>query len=370
MLGLSLFSGIGGLDVAFECAGGRVVAMCEQDHFCQKVLRKHWPGMNIMNDVKEVRGEDFSGIDIIFGGFPCQPFSVAGHQKGKEDDRYLWPEFSRLVREARPRWVVAENVPGILSIAADDICQDLERAGYEVGIFNFEALSVGAPHRRARVFFVAHSGRQLRKGSNKSGVVRKEEGTRYAIELECTGSSLLSNSDSQRCEEQRFELSEEAKHSCIKRSSGWGVEPGEHQGHFKAGRFRGLSLSDAYSTGQLQPQGHVEELRGRSSYLCNEDVADADSQRCEEQRFGLSWKQKLGRLERSRWWSAKSGMGRVADGLPPWVDGSIWKDEPEDVPRVSRGVPDRVSRLKALGNAVVPKQAYMVFKAVIEADKE
>lgn len=319
MLGLSLFSGIGGLDVAFECAGGRVVAMCEQDSFCQKVLRKHWPGMNIINDVKEVRGEDFSGIDIIFGGFPCQPFSVAGRQKGKEDDRYLWPEFSRLVREARPRWVVAENVPGILSIAADDICQDLERAGYEVGIFNFEALSVGAPHRRARVFFVAHSGRPLRKGSNKSGVVRKEEGTRYAIELECTGSSLLSNSD---------------------------------------------------STGQLQPQGHVEELRGRSSYPCNEDVVDADSQRCEEQRFGLSGKQKLGRLERSRWWSAESGMGRVADGLPPWVDGSIWKDEPEDVPRVSRGVPDRVSRLEALGNAVVPKQAYMVFKAVIEADKE
>ena len=289
MLGLSLFSGIGGLDVAFEYAGGRVVAMCEQDHFCQKVLRKHWPGMNIMNDVKEVRGEDFSGIDIIFGGFPCQPFSVAGRQKGKEDDRYLWPEFSRLVREARPRWVVAENVPGILSIAADDICQDLERAGYEVGIFNFEALSVGAPHRRARVFFVAHSGRQLRKGSNKSGVVRKEEGTRYAIELECTGSSLLSNSD---------------------------------------------------------------------------------SQRCEEQRFGLSGKQKLGRLERSRWWSVEPGMGRVADGLSPWMDGSIWGCEPEDVPRVSRGVPDRVSRLKALGNAVVPQQAYMVFKAVIETDKE
>ena len=289
MLGLSLFSGIGGLDVAFEYAGGRVVAMCEQDHFCQKVLRKHWPGMNIMNDVKEVRGEDFSGIDIIFGGFPCQPFSVAGRQKGKEDDRYLWPEFSRLVREARPRWVVAENVPGILSIAADDICQDLERAGYEVGIFNFEALSVGAPHRRARVFFVAHSGRQLRKGSNKSGVVRKEEGTRYAIELECTGSSLLSNSD---------------------------------------------------------------------------------SQRCEEQRFGLSGKQKLGRLERSRWWSVEPGMGRVADGLSPWMDGSIWGCEPEDVPRVSRGVPDRVSRLKALGNAVVPQQAYPIFRAIAEIKKE
>lgn len=319
MLGLSLFSGIGGLDVAFECAGGRVVAMCEQDHFCKKVLRKHWPGMNIMNDVKEVRGEDFSGIDIIFGGFPCQPFSVAGHQKGKEDDRYLWPEFSRLVREARPRWVVAENVPGILSIAADDICQDLERAGYEVGIFNFEALSVGAPHRRARIFFVAHAGRGMRQRCAVSGEVRGIPKVGATIGVERSG------------------------------------DP---------------SLSDAYSTGQLQPQGHVEELRGRSSYPCNEDIADADSQRCEEQRFGLSGKQKLGRLERSRWWSAKSGMGRVADGLPPWVDGSIWGCEPEDVPRVSRGVPDRVSRLKALGNAVVPKQAYMVFKAVIEADKE
>ena len=352
MLGLSLFSGIGGLDVAFECAGGRVVAMCEQDHFCKKVLRKHWPGMNIMNDVKEVRGEDFSGIDIIFGGFPCQPFSVAGHQKGKEDDRYLWPEFSRLVREARPRWVVAENVPGILSIAADDICQDLERAGYEVGIFNFEALSVGAPHRRARIFFVAHAGRGMRQRCAVSGEVRGIPKVGATIGVERSGGPSLSDGE------------------IICRNDTGVEEAGEHQGHFKAGRFRGLSLSDAYSTGQLQPQGHVEELRGRSSYLCNEDVADADSQRCEEQRFGLSWKQKLGRLERSRWWSAKSGMGRVADGLSPWMDGSIWGCEPEDVPRVSRGVPDRVSRLKALGNAVVPKQAYMVFKAVIEADKE
>ena len=130
MLGLSLFSGIGGLDLAFEQAGGRVIAMCEKDSFCRKVLHKHWPGVPVFEDVKELHGSDVGAVDVIYGGFPCQPFSVAGDRRGKDDARYLWPEFSRLVREIKPRWIVAENVPGILRIAADDVCSDLERQGY------------------------------------------------------------------------------------------------------------------------------------------------------------------------------------------------------------------------------------------------
>ena len=188
MNGISLFSGIGGLDLAFEWAGGNVLAMCEINTFCQKVLRKHWANVPIFNDIHKFSKNEgiFNNttIDIIYGGFPCQPFSVAGEQKGKEDDRYLWPEFSRVVGEFKPRWVLAENVPGILSIAADDICRDLERQDYEVGIWDYEALSIGAPHRRERIFFVAHSRCSLLQRSVKQRTLQNEaeEGTSHISE--------------------------------------------------------------------------------------------------------------------------------------------------------------------------------------------
>jgi DNA (cytosine-5)-methyltransferase 1 len=157
LTGLSLFTGIGGLDIAFEAAGGRITAMCERDEFCRTILKKRWPGIPIYPDVTTLRGEDIGTVDVIFGGFPCQPFSLAGKRKSKSDERYLWPECARLVGEIEPAWCVFENVPGILSLAADDVCQDLENLGYSVGIFNFEAASLGAPHHRARIFFVAHA---------------------------------------------------------------------------------------------------------------------------------------------------------------------------------------------------------------------
>jgi DNA (cytosine-5)-methyltransferase 1 len=169
MTGLSLFTGIGGLDIAFERAGGQIVAMCEKDEFCRAILRKRWPGIPIFSDVRELTGKKVMEaicdgkkdkkrcIDIIYGGFPCQPFSCAGRRRSKSDERYLWPECARLVGEIKPVWCVFENVPGILTLAADDVCQDLERQGYAVGIFMHEAAAVGAPHRRMRAFFVAHA---------------------------------------------------------------------------------------------------------------------------------------------------------------------------------------------------------------------
>jgi DNA (cytosine-5)-methyltransferase 1 len=153
---------IGGLDLAAEAAGIRTAAFCERDPFCRRVLMNYWPDVPIFEDVRALSREAMAdagipSINLIHGGFPCQPFSVAGKQKGKTDDRYLWPEFSRLVGEIRHRWVVAENVPGIVRIAADTVCEDLERLGYSVGIWNFEAAAVGALHRRARIFFVGYA---------------------------------------------------------------------------------------------------------------------------------------------------------------------------------------------------------------------
>ena len=161
-LHLSLFSGIGGLDLAAEMAGFKTVGQCENAKYPTKVLEKHWPDVPRWEDIRTLTKESFyertglHTVDLISGGFPCQPFSLAGKQKGKEDERYLWPEMLRVIHEIAPRWVVGENVPGILRIAAADVVSDLEREGYHTVLFDFEAAAVGAPHRRERIAFVAH----------------------------------------------------------------------------------------------------------------------------------------------------------------------------------------------------------------------
>jgi DNA (cytosine-5)-methyltransferase 1 len=155
---LSLFSGIGGIDLAAEWAGMRTVAFVEQNKFCQSVLKKHWPKVPIFDDVCTLKAEDINEpIDIISGGFPCQPFSKAGKRLGGKDDRYLWPEFARLIEELGPSWVVGENVAGIITLALDDVLANLESLGYATATFVIPACAVGARHRRERVFIVAHS---------------------------------------------------------------------------------------------------------------------------------------------------------------------------------------------------------------------
>lgn len=160
---LSLFSGIGGLDLAAEMAGFTTVGQCEWAEFQTKVLEKHWPDVPRWRDIRTLTGDDFYNrtglrtVDVVFGGFPCQPFSVAGKQGGKDDDRYLWPEMLRVIRELSPLWVVGENVPGIINLALDEVCASLESAGYEVQPFVIPACGVDAPHRRERVFIVANA---------------------------------------------------------------------------------------------------------------------------------------------------------------------------------------------------------------------
>jgi DNA (cytosine-5)-methyltransferase 1 len=165
---LDLFSGIGAFALGLERAGMTVAAFCEIDPFCQLVLRKHWPHVPIFNDVCELTRDKLiktgviddeigQTIDLICGGFPCQPFSIAGKRKGAADSRYLWPEMFRIIKALRPRWVLGENVAGIVNLALDTVLSDLESEGYETATFIIPACAVGAPHKRDRVWIVAHS---------------------------------------------------------------------------------------------------------------------------------------------------------------------------------------------------------------------
>lgn len=268
---LSLFSGIGGLDLAAEWAGFTTVGQCEFADYPTKVLEKHWPDVPRWRDVRTLTKESFyertglRTVDVISGGFPCQPFSVAGKQKGKGDDRYLWPEMLRVITELRPRCVVGENVPGIIRIAAGQVVKDLERAGYHVVVFNFEAAAVGAWHRRSRVFFVGIADVADADGSGLQG--RKQPETPDAAE-----------------------------------------DAGEQPSRAPAGE-------------------------------CSEAVYDAMRGGC-------------------------AGDAR-REQLQELADGRCWEAEP-DVGRVAHGIPARVDRLKCLGNAVVPQQAYPIFKALME----
>lgn len=158
----SLFSGIGGFDLAAEWAGWTNAFNCEIDPFCQKILKYHFPNAEQYGDIKTTDFTIWRGrIDILTGGFPCQPFSLAGKRKGTEDDRYLWPTMLGVIRTVRPRWVVGENVLGIVNwsegMVFEQVCADLEAEGYEVQPFAIPACGVGAFHRRFRVWFVAHA---------------------------------------------------------------------------------------------------------------------------------------------------------------------------------------------------------------------
>jgi len=188
---LPLFAGINGFGLAADWMGWEQVAHCEIDEFCQKIIQYYWSKSTPHYDIKKTDFKQYRGtVDIVSGGFPCQPYSIAGKQKGKEDERHLWPEMLRAIREIQPRWVVGENVRGLINwsggLVFEEVQSDLENEGYEVWAFILPACGVDAPHRRDRIWFVAkntNGGRFVQRELNKKRSEIREQ--RNA----CAGSS-------------------------------------------------------------------------------------------------------------------------------------------------------------------------------------
>ena len=196
---LDLFSGIGGFSLGLEATGGfETVAFCDIEEFPRKVLQKHWPHVKQYTDIKELNYEQLKAdglfpIDIITGGYPCQPFSVAGRKKGEKDPRHLWPEYFRLVKELRPTWVIGENVGGHIKLGLDTVLENLESEGYAVRTFSIPASAIGANHKRERVWIVAHSERNgfiasEERRSTEETISNKSKGKNNTLNVEGTGS--------------------------------------------------------------------------------------------------------------------------------------------------------------------------------------
>ena len=260
---LDLFSGIGGFALAARWNGYRTVGFCDNEPYAQAVLKKHWPDVPCHKDIREVRGELYAGVTLLTGGFPCQPFSVAGKQGGKNDDRYLWPEMLRVIREARPTWIIGENVAGIVNMALDQVHTDLEAEGYEVESIIIPACAVDAPHRRNRVWIIAR---------HMADTFSLSEGSAHrSEERECIGGRQEQDIS------QRNEVGGNTS-DC------------------------GEDVANAHEVGFSESK-NIEELGGERFGISNNEGR------------GNEWEHAT-----AKWWSTEPNVGRVAHGISNRVD--------------------------------------------------
>ena len=311
---LDLFSGIGGFALAASWAGYQTVGFCEIEDYPRRILSKRFAGVPIHRDVRELDGEQYRGVSLITGGYPCQPFSHAGKRKGTEDDRHLWPEMFRIIAQARPAWVLAENVAGHITMGLDEVLADLESEGYSGRTLVVPACAKNALHRRDRCWIIARN-------------VEHTNCERWGETREPKGRSRASRS------------STAMAHSGSGRGQGGELQAGQNKP-----RLCGTDVGNANSSGMERPRS--EQQAARSS-RAGKDVADTDVARLE----GLPGSEG----------SRQNRQQQITNGSLPRRTENYWQTEPA-VGRVADGLPNRVDRLKGLGNAIVPQVAYEIIR--------
>jgi len=416
---LDLFSGLGGFSLGLERTGHfETVAFCDNDKFSKAILDKHWKGIKVYDDVREISEEKFKedGIefpDIITGGFPCQPFSVAGKQKGTSDDRHLWPEMFRIIKTFKPRFAIGENVRGIVNIqdgvVFETVCTDLESEGYEVQPFNIPAAGVGAPHRRERIWFIAvreDVGNTQHNGSPTSEIGRGHEeingGTEKrqneSFEFERTSRSEDNGNVSKENKNNVADTNNEGLRTRI------GGSDNDHETESRSGRadrtrsesdverhnststeIKGMDVAD---TDTRLGNGENEEIQSRgqtsdsSSTRGRTNVADTESIGSDVRGLGQHQGERSGQGEiggassqddansygkRLEGFRGEHKLRNSEEEEQTSRDG-WWSVEP-NVGRVAHGVSGRVHRLKGLGNSIVPQIVEEIGKALIKAER-
>jgi len=392
MAHVDLCSGIGGFALGFEWAElSKPVLFCDIEPWCRQILAKHWPDVPIAEDVKELANDPTRIIhaigdrpSILTAGYPCQPFSQAGQRRGSEDDRHIWPEIFSIVQQVRPDWLICENVSGHITMGLDEVLSDLaDKANYAVQTFHLGAVSVDAPHRRMRIWIVArnvgnskHDGSPAPKVKGSIGKASKHHTqgqnktsqSQRASEPRDSGSvgesaSTTDVADAQsKCRNERFN----AKREQTSEQKGLQTQIGTSCS----------DVADAISArGETWASNTVGDGDGSRSNKkqpkssgSKADVPNTDSKlgKTQHQRSVLGKQNTEGSarghsdegLQGNRQWEPRSEICRMVDGIPYWVD------EPRDIPRVSQGVPNRVQRLKGLGNAIVPQIAMRIGQTI------
>lgn len=353
---LDLFSGIGGFSLAAHWMGWETAAFCEREPFCQKLLAKNFPNVPIFDDIKTLKGNEHGSIELVCGGFPCQPYSTAGERRGSTDDRALWPEMARVIAESQPRWVVGENVTGLISMGLDDVLADLESLGYACQSFVIPASGIGAPHRRDRVWIVAYASSQ-HAGLGESGSDGQRRQSIPGLEA-----SDLRQGDRAQCAMGPGTGGQDAADADRQRQS----QPGELWGQERRrpGRRRSEVPADAQGS-RLQPREFRRGNEAQQPEPADHRQTDGDPDsagRQEQHVAAIAGSEELAAWRpdpNGRQWQAERGVCGVDDGVSAGLHFPVSPTLPK-----SEKVPNYQARLKALGNSIVPQVAYQIFKAI------
>lgn len=377
---IDLFAGIAGFSLAARWAWGdehETVAFVERDPFCQKVIARNFPGARIHSDIRDFDATQYRGtIDLLTGGAPCQPFSVAGKQQGVADERHLWPEMERVIRECRPTFVIFENVPGIRASAADLVLSDLEEAGYTARAFVVGAWAVGAPHKRDRVWIVAYS----RRSAGDSGTERPgwEAWTDISGGREGSGLEYAANIGHERAGDSR---------NGRDGSSDASTELANPNSRRERDTDKLRRLSGQSGTGTANVGGCGIDQLGDTNRAGRRELRRAEStgaelaalERTSNGGPSFRWPSRPGQPQHE--WEAP----RTVANAPRRESGGLFECGPQTdigaeggnveaqsrVCQAAYGLPRelaryRVAKLKALGNAVTPQVPYLIMMGIKE----